>query len=343
MAIVTVTGGHNSTVALSYDTAAASNLAAQLAYLISQGVQTGAIEAAQGPGLPPHLPANTIGQWVQTQPGVTVLPTGYTNVTVADSVNGAAVNPGHSLILGSGGANEAVLLGNTSVTFQASAGSGTVVGGGGNDLVVITASNPGQWDVTLGGGDDTVYATGSGLQLVNAGPGHNQIVLGAGSVQLQLNGDDTVFAGSGSSTITAAGDTRALVHGASGDLVYIGGSEAATVLGGSGSETLFGGSGTDVFQGGSGNDAFFAGTGSETVTGGSGANVFDFVKGRAGGHELITNFNSAEQLTLTGYASGSVASVAVVSGSTVITLSDSTQITLQNFTGLKPGSNINYN
>jgi len=324
MAIVTVTGGHNSTVALSYDTAAASNLAAQLAYLISQGVQTGAIEAAQGPGLPPHLPANTIGQWVQTQPGVTVLPTGYTNVTVADSVNGAAVNPGHSLILGSGGANEAVLLGNTSVTFQASAGSGTVVGGGGNDLVVITASNPGQWDVTLGAGDDTVYATGSGLQLVNAGPGHNQIVLGAGPVQVQLNGDDTVFAGSGTSTITAAGDTRALVHGASGNLIYIGGSEAATVLGGSGSETLFGGSGTD------------------TVTGGSGNNVFDFVKGQAGGHELITNFNSAEQLTLTGYASGS-ASVAVVSSSTVITLSDNTQITLQNFTGLKPGSNISYN
>jgi Ca2+-binding RTX toxin-like protein len=295
MTIVTVTGASNSTVALSYDTAAAANLATQLAYAISQGVQAGTIKAAQSPGLPPPLPTGTVGLWAQTTPGLTVLPAGYADVSVADSVNGSAVAPGSRVIFGSGDANESILLGKAGVTFVASAGSGTVAGGGGNDRIVIGGSSAGNWNITLGNGDDTVLATGTGTQIVNAGGGHNQIVLGAGPAQVQLGGDDTVSGGSGPATIAGVGDTRALVYGGSGDLTYIGGSEAATIFGGSGSDTFFGGSGPDIFHGGTaGNNLIMGGSGAATLYGGgNGDQLFagsptGQVLHAAGGNETLT-------------------------------------------------------
>jgi len=355
MAIVTVAGASNSTVALAYNnTGAAYTLANQLAAVISQS--TNIVRHQDTQGAPPTVPSGSTGQWVQTQPGLVLLPTGYVDLTVAAavSVSGSTsarvtgvtpANPNGSYIFGSGAANEAILLGNpagTTVTFQANTGSGSVAGGVGDNKVIIGAGDSGTWTIALGDGNDTVNATGSGLQIVDAGGGNNRIVLGAGPAQVTLNGDNTVFAGSGPSTITAAGDTRSLVQGAAGNLTYVGGAEAATVFGGSGSDTFFGGTaaGTDVFKGGTHQDTFVVGAGSETVTGGTGANVFDVVSGTAGGHELITNFTAAEQLTLQGYAAGS-ATITTGTSSTVITLSDNTQITLQNFTGLKAG-NITY-
>jgi Ca2+-binding RTX toxin-like protein len=344
MAIVTVTGANNSVVALSYDTKAANALATQLATIIQDGVlATKTITPAQGTSSPPPpvTPSGNTGLWVQTGPGtVNLSGTAYRDVTVADSVNGAPVNPSGSVILGSGLAGESILLGNTSVTFRASAGSGSVAGGGGDDTVIITPFVTGNWTITLGNGDDTVLAGGRGTQIIDAGGGKNTIVLGAGPAQVTLDGNDTVTAGSGAATITAAGDTQALVHGGAGNLTYVGGSEAATVFGGTGSDTFFGGkAGSDVFTGGTHQDTFVFGGANETVTGGTGTNTFDFVSGTPVGQELITNFTSSEQLTLSGYKSGT-ATVHVVGSSTVVTLGDNTKITLQNLTD--PSIKITY-
>ena len=102
--------------------------------------------------------------------------------------------------------------------------------------------------------------------------------------------------------------------------------------------TLAGGTGADTLISGSGNDVFWAGTGGDTMTGGAGSDAFNFVKGNAGGHYVITDFTSSDGVNLLGYgadaATNALASASTSGGSSVISLSDSTQITFLDVTHL---------
>jgi Ca2+-binding RTX toxin-like protein len=93
--------------------------------------------------------------------------------------------------------------------------------------------------------------------------------------------------------------------------------------------------------GGGGSDTMFASSGSATLTGGAGSDFFTFVKGAAGGTDVITDFSSNDTAVFVGYTAASIA--AAVAGATTsaagstITLSDNTKIT---FSGVSNILNI---
>jgi Ca2+-binding RTX toxin-like protein len=333
MPTVTVAGANAQTVTLSFDTNSNAVLAGQLAAAITAGVHGGSIlPAVDTDGPPPPLPPGAIGEFIQTQDGTTVLPSGYK----------AFVNTApEAIVFGSGGAGESVLSSIGDLRFFATGGSGTVVAGGGNNFISIPATDKGPWSINTGNGDDTVAAAGGGNDTINAGGGHNAITLGAGKDIVKSTGDDTVFAGSGHETIGATGAHSDLVFGNSSQLFFVDTGGSATVFGGSGSDTFFGGTGPDLVHGGtggdnllfagtgtatlfgggngdqlfaagnaaqalhagagsetlfggfsSGSDTFFGGSGAATITGGTGNNLFVFTDGQAGGKDLIQNFVS---------------------------------------------------
>jgi Ca2+-binding RTX toxin-like protein len=143
-----------------------------------------------------------------------------------------------------------------------------------------------------------------------------------------------------------------LVGGGGGDTLFAAGSQAQLLRAAGGNETLFAGfaSGDDTLQAGSGhdslvaglgNDTLQAGTGSATMVGGFGKDIFAFIKGEAGGTDLVQNFLDGDKIDLIGYGPHAVADALktqkVVDGSVTITLSDHTKITFAGVTSLTRG------
>jgi Ca2+-binding RTX toxin-like protein len=261
MPYVTVPGGADSNITLSYDSDGTAALARQVAAAISAGLDDPTIQSFNNKsGLPPTLPAGMTGEFVQSVSGRTPLPAGYD--FVVDSAK-------HAVIFGNGDPNEQVLAGNGSLTYVAGAGAGSVIAGGGKDKIDIGQSDPGNWLIALGNGNDTIRALGTGNDTVSVGSGKDQIKLGNGGTFLTTHGADTVLAGSGSETIDASrskgGD---VVYGNTSSLDFLAGG-GATVQGGSGSDTVYCGKGMVLFEGGSGGNNYLqAGSGRATVVGG---------------------------------------------------------------------------
>jgi Ca2+-binding RTX toxin-like protein len=400
---VTVLGTQNQAITLTYASAANGILASQLASLINTGVTNGSIiPASDKNGPPPALAPGKVGEFQQTMPGLTILPTGYTAY---------ATNAASAVVFGSGDPGEKILAGDaTNLSFFATGGSGTVAAGGGNNLLYIPATDSGSWLLSTGAGDDQIFALGSGSNTITAGAGHNAIALGSGPDAITSTGDDTVMAGAGAATIDATQASSDVVYGGSGNLLFVGGAGGSTIFGGTGSDTfmgnngtgpeevhggsaghnflvagagpatlfgggdgdqlfafgaqsqtLIGGSGHEVLSGAfsSGNDLLVAGPGNNSLVGGSGADtfvggsgsdtvfassaskdVFEFVKGQAGGSELVQNvFDSASvHIKLSGYSSTEAANALAgqtTNGSSVtLSLSDGTKITFDNITHL---------
>lgn len=261
MPIVTVPGAANTSVTLSFDRDANALLALHVAGVIAAGLGDNSIFAWDNQsGTPPPLAPGVTGELVTTQPGSTVVPSGYDYVV--DSSNS-------QVIFGNGDANEQVLAGDGNLKFFASAGSGAVIAGGGNDLVSIASSDLGDWLIATGNGADSILALGGGFNTINVGTGADQIQLGAGSAFVTMNGPDTVLASSGSETIDASGSSGGdLIFGNSSKLFFLAGG-SATVIGGTGSDTVTGGTGSDLFEGGlAGNNVLRAGSGSASLFGG---------------------------------------------------------------------------
>jgi len=185
------------------------------------------------------------------------LPKGYD--FVVDSAKNAN-------IFGNGDANEQILVGKGNLQFFAATGSGSIIGGGGKDLIATAPTDSGSWLITLGNGDDSIRAFGSGNDTISTGKGNSVLQLGSGSDFITTTGSDTVLAGSGSETINAIGDND-VVYGNSSSLFFVAGG-AATVFGGTGSDTVFGAAapGADLFEGGTaGNNFLQAGNGPATL------------------------------------------------------------------------------
>jgi Ca2+-binding RTX toxin-like protein len=411
MTVVTLSGAAGHAMSLNYSAGSALDIARQIASAITTGVfNKTMIPASSGNGPPPPLPPGMKGEFIQQTTGVTFLPGGYD----------AAVNLGKgSVLFGSGGPDEMILTGAASMTFFATGGSGTVVGGDGGNRIIVPPNDSGAWLVATGSGNDTVTALGTGNDTIMPGGGNNIVVLGDGNDKVTLSGNDTLFAGAGNATIDASAALKTLIQGGAGAITYIGGAGPATILGGSGSDTvlggtgdllvhggsagnnlmfagagaatlfgggsgdvlfaegskgqalhagggnetlsgvlslghdtLYGGTGKDQLTGGFGNDTLVADTGSATMTGGFGQDVFTFVKGQAGGSDVVQDFSSADTLALLGYGSGEVLHALKTQdasgGNVTVTLSDHTQITFvgltsltgANFTGSYPGDGV---
>jgi Ca2+-binding RTX toxin-like protein len=297
---VTVAGASGDHATLSFDSEANAAIAQNLAAAISAGVATGLIIPADSKdGPPPGLPPGKTGEWIQSTPESTTLPPGYL------AVINTSPDP---TITGTGAKGQTVLsTGISDLTFIDVGGSGTVVSGGGDNRIVVTASPthsppPDGWLINTGNGNDQIIATDGLSDTINPGGGRNALQVGNGD-QVLSTGDDTVLAsGKGSETITATGPHSVLVHGQASNIFFVSDVGSATVFGGTGSDTFFGGAGPDLVHGGTGgNNILHAGTGPATLFGGGeGDQLFAAGTASAPGTESQVLHAGAGQETLFG-------------------------------------------
>jgi Ca2+-binding RTX toxin-like protein len=287
---VTVPGTGGGTITLAYDSAANASLAANIAAALNDAVKAGTERVTGNASGPPAPLGGKAGLFVQSLPGLTMLPRGY-----ADVVNSAS----NAVIFGSGDANEHILSGAGNLTFYATGGSGTIAAGGGDNLISIPVSDSGNWLIETGAGADTIADRGTGSDTIGAGPGNNAVSLGGGQYHVMSTGQDTITAGSGSTTVDASGSSGTasdLILAGSGKLVFIGGAGSATIVGGTGGATVIGGSGSIDAQGGTaGNNILTAGTAAATLFG---ANNGDVLTANGPGAQAL--FAGAGNETLTG-------------------------------------------
>jgi Ca2+-binding RTX toxin-like protein len=256
---------------------------------------------------------------------------------------GADPDTGSKQLFISNGSNDTVVAGAGTSTITNFGSSSLVFGGSGQLVVGGSIDNE---TVAAGAGSATIFGANSGVYFLQSSKtvfvdegGSNTIVGGTGST--------TIFGGAGQNLIFGDGGPIQFVGsaGTAGTNVTFfgsansgGGSFAAYAgnetlnAGGSQSSNLFSaGTGSDRMIGGSGSDTMFAGTGSATMTGGAGGDFFTFIKGAAGGSDVITDFNSNDSLILVGYSAASVSAAIGTAGSgSTLTLSDNTKITFQN-------------
>jgi hypothetical protein len=171
-------------------------------------------------------------------------------------------------------------------------------------------------------------ASGGGLNQFSISGADSSITGGTGSIVGTASGSNsTLVGGTGISIFNVTGPSSLAVGGSAG---ITGINEQAST----GPETIatnpLGNSGTLVAILGSGADTVLGGSGASTITGGSGNDVFAFIKGHAGGSEVIINFTGSDNLAFAGYGytATNLPTEAVGSLGDVITLSDGTTILL---------------
>jgi Ca2+-binding RTX toxin-like protein len=302
---VTIAGSNHTPITLSFDSTANSVLAQQIATRINAQIAAGTLVTQSDISGPPvQPPPGKSGAYLQTSSAFVVLPSGYTTDLITA--------PGQVVVFGSGANNEMILSSiDTSLTFVAASGSGSVVAGGGNDHIL--AAGKGAWSLNTADGNDVIMATGSGNDTVSAGGGHNTILLGSGNDVILSTGDDTIVGGSGAETIDATGSHSILVEAENSNLFFVGGLSGATILGGQGSDTYFGAtggsSGPQLIEGGSGgNNLLIAGNGAATLVGGGKGDQL-MAYGASG--QLLIAGTGAETLS----AAASTGNVTLIGGS----------------------------
>jgi hypothetical protein len=174
-------------------------------------------------------------------------------------------------------------------------------------------------------------ASGGGIDHFSISGANSSITGGTGSIVGTASGSNsTLVGGTGISIFNVTGPNSLAVAGSAG---VTGINEQAST----GPETIatnpLGNSGTLVAILGSGADTVIGGSGASTITGGSGNDVFAFIKGHAGGSEVIIGFNARDNLAFAGYGytATNLPTEAVGSIGDVITLNDGTTITLAGF------------
>lgn len=154
----------------------------------------------------------------------------------------------------------------------------TVIGGTGNDTIVIAGSGARNIDLASpntfpGGavldsienvvtsvGNDIVYGT-SVANILNGAAGNDNLV--------GRSGNDSLLGGSGNDTLDGGQNDDTLDGGTNNDRI-LGGAGADLIFGSAGNDTAYGGEGDDLLQGGDNDDALSGGTGADTLYGGAG-------------------------------------------------------------------------
>ena len=293
-----------------------------------------------------------------------IAPAGSGSVVAGGGNNQLRVGGPGNWSLNTGSGNDIIAaIGSGNNTIEAGGGNNALYLGSGHDLIISVGN-----DSILGGsGAETVNATGGGRDFVQGGASDLLFLGGtAGATILGGSGSDTYFGstnphvakqlvigGSAGNNLLWAGDGAAtLGGGGSGDQLFAYGQSGQVLTAGSGNETLTAafsggnnsltaGSGSDQLIGGTGADTFAGGKGADTVIAGTGADVYAFIKGHAGGTELVQGIfdPAAIRISLQGYGPHEVAealaSQHVAAGSVTIDLSDGTRVTFQNVTELQ--------
>jgi len=302
---VTVIGGNQSGITLTFDSTSNFALGQQISNLINASIAGGHYLIASDNLSPPPVPSGDIGIYLQTTSGTGGLPQGYS----VDIISG----PANAFVTGPIQPNQLIVSDeHTNLQFVAGVyGSGTVVAGGGTSMLSVPGANIRNWELFTGAGNDLIYALGSGNDTIDAGGGRNLVELGAGKDSVVSEGDDTIVAGTGAETITALNASATYVKGNASNLYFVGGSGGATILGGTGSDTYLGGatSGDQYVKGGSaGNNFLYAGGGAATLLGGGSGDQL-FASGNA--NQFLIAGSGAETLS----ALASFGNVSLVGGS----------------------------
>jgi len=311
------------------------------------------------------------GELVNTKNGLITLPSGYDNVVnIASSaiivgsggtnqriLSGTgdltfiATDGSGTIVTGGGDANITITrhdhgnwliatgsgddhinaLGDGADTIMAGTGKNTIQLGAGTYSVVSAGTDR----IFAGAGAETITASQSiyidaghsSLNFVN-GSGASTVLGGTGSVTIDGGSGGGVFkGGTAGDNLMAAGTGAATLFGAgNGDLLIAQGSTAQLLHAGLGNETLNGAAAT-------GGNVYDASAGNTTILAGAGSDTFLFVKGNAGGRDLIIDFTSGpDKIALSGYGSTEITSAitgqTMSAGSVDLQLSDGTRIKL---------------
>ncbi len=189
--------------------------------------------------------------------------------------------------------------------------SETLIGGGGNDILVSNTGNnslvggPGDDTLVSNQGDDSLYGgTGDDTYFINPGTdpllddacGFNTLNFSISTVAITINvslesGQQQMVNPDGA-VVSLTGNFDGYVASPNGDHV-IGNSDADLIYGGSGNTTITGGSGNNSIVGGSGNDVIYGGSTNTTITNGTGN---DSIVGGSG-NDIIYGGSSSSTLT----------------------------------------------
>ncbi len=171
---------------------------------------------------------------------------------------------------------------------------GTIYGKGGDDVIVGSPEDNGQYEEYLfgEGGADRIEAL-AGDDFIDGGNGGDTILGGDGNDTIEGeaggdtikggqgqdvirggNGDDTLRGGEGRDTIEGGAGSDTIYGGERQDTIY-GGRGADTLHGDDGNDTLYGDNGQDVLHGDAGNDTLEGGAGKDTLYGGDNDDTLD--------------------------------------------------------------------
>ncbi len=238
------------------------------------------------------------------------------------------VGPGNSTIPG------AVAVSASGGTYTLSADAVADTSTGSNNITLLNSSTvfAAPNDTITSAAAVTVFGGSSGNTTFTSTGAHSSITGGAGLITgVSSGGNSTLIGGTGGAAFTVGGSGSEAVAGNSGvttvDLTGNGNQIATSPLPGPNSGVLsavLGGSAESVIGGG----------GQSTINASNSNNdVFGFVKGHAGGTELITGFNSTDNFAFQGYGTNAISSENFAESNGVgidkITLTDGTTITVE--------------
>lgn len=317
--VSTVPGGGS--VGLQFATDQNAQLASQLLDNIYAAAKAGRLHLVNAPTKPASgaLDLNVFLLGVQagkpdSGPNSATVPAGYLGIVNAwgdppATITGALKQSDESIFSGQGG-----------LTFYLNGGSGTLIAGGGNNLVAAGPSAPntgGSWTLRFDGGDNTVYGT-IGNFLIDDGSsgaaGNNLIVLGSGAETVQSWGIDTIVAAPGTDAVISTFHSGTAVYGNTGASEVFNSGGEDTVVQSTGPETVFALASGGLYFGGPGDltvlsapnvaSTVVAGQGKAVLYGAPGANSLFFV----GPGQFILDGASGSQTVVgaAGLSSGAV-------------------------------------
>lgn len=224
---VSVPGAQGSTIELQFATQQNTQLAVQLLDPIyaAYDAAPSRLQVQNAPTAPFQMPGElglfALGDagGVQNQgSNAAIVPTGYLGIV------DAFTNAPATITGAPGQFDETVFSGQAGLTFYLNGGSGTVIAGGGNNVVAPGPNAPvtgGGWSILLDGGSNTVIGAPGNFFIddgSSGAAGSNLIFLGSGNDTVQSWGRDTVNAGTGSDFVISKGPSL-LVNGNSGSLL----------------------------------------------------------------------------------------------------------------------------
>ena len=170
------------------------------------------------------------------------------------------------------------------VTYKAGKESGQFAGGSKDHPINFIGNDQegGRWQIATGDGDDTI-ASGSGNNVINAGAGKNKITLGTGNNQVTSDGQDTITAPNGgfnSITIRGGhsliniGDNSLINDVSSNNVITVGG--GSTVIGGNAGNVTFNAASNDGHNNNHNRNEFLGGQ-NNTIT--ASTDNFDVIHG----------------------------------------------------------------